>query len=85
MWSDAADDGKVYNATQRAITRSVTAAKKLGVDNRFVYQNYAAQGQDVFAGYGEANRQRLIEISEKYDPKGIFQKLQPGYFKLGRF
>lgn len=82
-WSDAADDARVYSATQRVIERSVTAAKKLGVDNKYIYQNYAAKGQDVFAGYGEANRQRLIKISEKYDPKGVFQKLQPGYFKLG--
>ncbi|KAI4128306.1 MAG: hypothetical protein LQ338_002805 [Usnochroma carphineum] len=85
MWSNAADDNKIYSATQGVIERSVAAAKKLGVDNKYIYQNYAAKGQDVFAGYGEANRQRLIKISEKYDPKGVFQKLQPGYFKLGRF
>ena len=85
MWSDAADDDKVYAATSRVIQRSTDAAKKLGVYNKYIYQNYAAKGQDVFAGYGEANRQRLIKISEKYDTKGVFQKLQPGYFKLGRF
>ncbi|KAL8833011.1 MAG: hypothetical protein Q9170_004573 [Blastenia crenularia] len=85
MWSNAADDDKFYAASSRIIKRSVDAAKKLGVHNEYIYQNYAAKGQDVFAGYGEANRQRLIKISEKYDPKGVFQKLQPGYFKLGRF
>lgn len=84
-WSDPAEDSKIYSATQRVIDRSVATATKLGVDNRFIYQNYAAKGQNVFAGYGEANRQRLIKISEKYDPKGVFQKLQPGYFKLGRY
>lgn len=85
MWSNATDDEKIYAATSKVIQRSIDAAKKLGVYNRYIYQNYAAKGQDVFAGYGEENRQRLIEISEKYDPKGVFQKLQPGYFKLGRF
>ncbi|KAL8940032.1 MAG: hypothetical protein Q9216_003031 [Gyalolechia sp. 2 TL-2023] len=85
MWSDAADDEKIYAATSKVIQRSIDAAKRLGVYNQYIYQNYAAKGQDVFAGYGEANRKRLIEISKKYDPKGVFQKLQPGYFKLGRF
>lgn len=84
-WSDAADDAQVYSATQRVIDRSITVAEKLGVANKYIYQNYAAKDQDVLAGYGEVNRQRLIKISEKYDPKGVFQKLQPGYFKLGRF
>ncbi|KAL8906887.1 MAG: hypothetical protein Q9207_001742 [Kuettlingeria erythrocarpa] len=84
-WSDAADDAQIYSVTRRVIDRSITVAKKLGVANKYIYQNYAAKGQDVFAGYGEVNRQRLIKISEKYDPKGVFQKLQPGYFKLGRF
>ncbi len=84
-WSDAADDALIYSTTRRVIDRSIDVAKQLGVANKYIYQNYAAKGQDVFAGYGEVNRQRLIKISEKYDPKGVFQKLQPGYFKLGRF
>ena len=45
----------------------------------------AMQSQDVFGGYGEENRKRLIAISERYDPRGVFQRLQPEYFKLGRF
>lgn len=85
QWSSSADDSTVYSTTQRVIERSVAAAKTLGVDNKYIYQNYAAKGQDVFAGYGETNQRRLIEISKRYDPKGVFQKLQPGYFKLGRF
>lgn len=64
------------------IDRTTAAAKALGLDYRFIYQNYAAKGQDVFEGYGEGNKRRLVEISEKYDPEQVFQKLQPGYFKL---
>ncbi|KAI4094939.1 MAG: hypothetical protein L6R37_007152 [Teloschistes peruensis] len=85
MWSNAADDKKFYAATSRVIQRSISLAKKLGVYNRYIYQNYAAKGQEVFEGYGEENRKKLVRISEKYDPEGVFQKLQPGYFKLGRF
>jgi hypothetical protein len=38
--------------------------------------------QDVFAGYGEENRGKMKEIQRKYDPEGIFDRLQPGYFKV---
>ena len=48
----------------------------------FLYQNYAAAEQKVFAGYGQSNWKRLREISLKYDPDRVWQKLQPGYFKL---
>jgi hypothetical protein len=45
-------------------------------------QNYAGAAQDVFAGYGEKNRERLRDIQSKYDPEGVFSRLQPGGFKL---
>lgn len=69
-------------AASSFIDRSTAAAKDMGLDYKFIYQNYAAKGQDVFGGYGEANKQRLIKISENYDPERVFQELQPGYFKL---
>ncbi len=72
----------ILAAAARFTDRCVAAARARGLDNRFIYQNYAAEGQQVFAGYGEANRARLVAISEKYDPEGVFRKLQPGYFKL---
>lgn len=28
------------------------------------------------------NKQRLQDIAAKYDPRAVFQRLQPGYFKL---
>ena len=60
----------------------IVAAKDLGVYHRYIYQNYANITQDVFAGYGEENRERLREIQKKYDPEGVFSRLQPGYFKV---
>ena len=47
-----------------------------------MYQNYADCEQDVFAGYGKENWDRLRGIQKKYDPEGVFSKLQPGYFKV---
>jgi hypothetical protein len=37
----------------------------------------------VIASYG-TSKEKLKTIAKKYDPKEVFQKLQPGYFKLDR-
>jgi FAD/FMN-containing dehydrogenase len=81
-WSDAADDERVYRATERFVARSVALAEEMDLQHRFVYMNYASLDQDVFGGYGEENHERLKRVQEKYDPEGVFKSLQPGYFKL---
>ena len=82
MWSDVADDERIIASTQRIRDGAVKIAESMGLGYRYVYQNYASLDQDVFAGYGEGNKRRLVEISRKYDPEQVFQELQPGYFKL---
>lgn len=81
-WTNASDDDKVFATIDRFVSRAVELATNMGLDNRFIYMNYASQDQDVFAGYGEENEMRLKEIQKKYDPDGVFERLQPGYFKL---
>ena len=81
-WSSPSSDALILAAGASFISRCTAAAKARGLDYKFIYQNYAAEGQRVFDGYGETNKARLIEVSEKYDPEKVFQKLQPGYFKL---
>lgn len=76
------DDQRVMTAAADFVDRAVAAAKTTGLDYKFIYQNYAAKDQEVFDGYGEVNKQRLVDISHRYDPGQVFQKLQPGYFKL---
>lgn len=82
MWKDEADDEAVIRAARSSINRMVEKSKELGVEHRYLYQNYASGEQDVMGGYGEENRAKLKEISKKYDPDQVFQVLQPGYFKL---
>ncbi|MCJ1461410.1 hypothetical protein MMC07_000007 [Pseudocyphellaria aurata] len=82
-WSSADDDARMYATSDRIIDTSIAAAKEMHLDHRYIYQNYASHRQDVFAGYGPVNHDRLVQISRKYDPNQIFQTLQPGYFKLG--
>ena len=82
QWNNIADDVKVLAAGRNIINRSVAEAKARGLSFRYIYQNYAAAEQNVFEGYGSANHAKLRAISQKYDPEGVFQTLQPGYFKL---
>ncbi|KAG9380885.1 FAD binding domain containing protein [Pyrenophora tritici-repentis] len=81
-WADSADDERLHQFTARVEKRAVAAAKAKGKHNDYIYMNYGSQYQDVVAGYGSANKARMIAVSHKYDPHGVFQQLQPGYFKL---
>ncbi|KAL7782208.1 hypothetical protein V8C37DRAFT_397964 [Trichoderma ceciliae] len=82
-WSNAFDDQRVLAAAQNMVSRSIAAARAQGLDHPYLYQNYASQQQKVFSSYGKDNLARLKSVSAKYDPQQVWQKLQPGYFKLG--
>ena len=82
QWSNSSYDAQQAAARDAIINESLTAGEAMGLSNRFIYQNYASLNQDVFAGYGAASLKRLREVAKEYDPEGVFQKLQPGYFKL---
>ncbi|KAF2124148.1 FAD binding domain-containing protein [Dothidotthia symphoricarpi CBS 119687] len=82
MWTDSADAARVASFTNELEQRLTAEAKAKGLDNDFIYMNYASFHQDVVASYGSASKQKLKTIAAKYDPTAVFQKLQPGYFKL---
>jgi hypothetical protein len=81
-YSDPADDEKVHNANDRFMNRAVALSKEMGLDHRYIYQNYANQTQDVFAGLSPENKQRLLQIQKKHDPERVLSRLQPGAFRL---
>ncbi len=81
-WTDEADDAAVNAAASAWLRASKAATVKAGSASEFLYLNYADQGQDVIAGYGEGNRMELRRVSRVYDPEGVFQKAVVGGFKL---
>ena len=81
-YSDPADDEKVHQANDNIMNKAVALAKKMGLDHRYIYQNYANQTQDVFAGLSPDNKQRLLQIQKRHDPKRVLSRLQPGAFRL---
>ncbi|KXT15390.1 hypothetical protein AC579_2219 [Pseudocercospora musae] len=82
MWWDSSQDEEVSAFARTVMDRCVEASRTLGAFHPYIYQNYAAKEQQVFESYGQANLKRLRVVSEKYDPDGVFQRLQPGYHKL---
>ena len=84
QWSEASDDAAINAATQSLLRQAIQYAKSQGQYNPYLYLNYALQQQDPIAGYGKDNQAFLRRISKKYDPRGVFQKIVPGGFKLYR-
>ncbi|KAF5545716.1 FAD binding domain-containing protein [Fusarium mexicanum] len=84
MWNNKSDDDAIYSWISDIFQVVTKEAKARGVNNDYVYMNYASQYQDVIASYGSGNKAKLKTIAKKYDPQQVFQQLQPGYFKLDR-
>lgn len=82
QWSDIADTTRLNKFAASLKDRSVAAIKAKGKDVPYLYMNYASPWQDPVAGYGATNKARLQQISKRYDPTGVFERLQPGFFKL---
>ena len=82
IWALASDDTHVVQAIRSFIQAVDEAAERQGLASRYVYLNYAYAGQDPLRGYGRESRERLREVSRRYDPEGFFQTGVPGGFKL---
>lgn len=81
-WSNSADDSRLNQFAAKVKDRVVAVATSKGKAHPYLYMNYASPYQDPVSGYGAASQARLKAISKKYDPAGVFEELQPGYFKL---
>lgn len=84
QWSDEKDDDAVYRLASDVLSSTKEESIRRGAESDYVYMNYASMFQDVISSYGQANKARLLKVTKKYDPQQVFQKLQPGYFKLKR-
>jgi hypothetical protein len=81
-WDSAADDALFTAAINAQIDGINAFAASLGKSNPWIYTNYADVSQNPLAGYGAANIAKIKAAAAKYDPTAIFQRLQPGGFKI---
>lgn len=81
-WSDAADDAAMYAMSDRFYAAAKATATAQGLLHPYIYMNYADRSQDVFTGYGAANKAKLLATADKYDSFSLFRSLLPGGHKL---
>ncbi|KAH8121748.1 hypothetical protein FP744_10002253 [Trichoderma asperellum] len=81
-WTNIKHDESIYKAANVFMEKAEKAARARGTFHRYRVLNYSAAYQDIYGGYGEENRKRLLEIRAKYDPDDIMSKLRPGIIQL---
>lgn len=81
-WQDASQDSAIYKDAKAFIDNITAESRKRGLASTYIYMNYASPYQKVIEGYGSTNVAKLKSIAKKYDPMEVYQRLQPGGFKL---
>lgn len=81
-WKNEEDDELVIQTFKQALERIDKDAEFRGTAVPYKYMNYAYDFQNPIASYGPELHKRLHEVSNKYDPEGMFQSAVPGGFKL---
>ncbi|KAF2867471.1 hypothetical protein BDV95DRAFT_610863 [Massariosphaeria phaeospora] len=77
-------DQMFRNVGIETAARFSTVGKANGSYLPFLYMNDATRDQSPLASYPAANIAKLKTIAQKYDPKGVFQKLQNDGFLLSK-
>ena len=80
--TEEADQPPVLELAKELVGRLEDYATILGGNKGWHYLNYAYVDQDPVAGYGEGNIAKVKAVSNKYDPRGVFQELRHSGFKL---
>ena len=82
-WNGTQYDEQVHAWVKETTWAIGNATQEAGVWDPFTYMGDSTYFQDIYDGYGEKNKQRLLDVSRKYDPERVFQKLLPGGYKIG--
>ncbi|KAK6853706.1 hypothetical protein PG995_010518 [Apiospora arundinis] len=82
-WIGSEYDDAVFAWAEKTTNAINAATKAAGIFDAFNYMGDAAGFQEIYQGYGATNEARLRDVSRKYDPERVFQKLLPGGFKIG--
>lgn len=82
-WKGTGYDDAVHAWVKNTTQAINDATKEAGLYDPFTYMGDATYFQEIYEGYGAENKQRLLDVSRKYDPERVFQKLLPGGYKIG--
>lgn len=81
-WTNASDDSLVYATAQSLLNNIAEATQKLGGLDGYIYANYAGKNENVIQSYGSASLNKLRQVRQEVDPKGIFTHQVPGGYKI---
>ncbi|KAI1172627.1 hypothetical protein F4777DRAFT_581779 [Nemania sp. FL0916] len=81
-WVNPADDERILGTFKEALEKIDKEAADRNQSINFKFLNYSFTFQDPIGSYGAENKQRLQQVSKKFDPEGLFQKGVPGGWKL---
>lgn len=82
QYTSSSSDTDIETTTQQLSASIQALASKTGDLNGWIYLNYADESQGVVKSYGRRSVERMRAVSARVDPLGLFQKAQPGGFKL---
>jgi hypothetical protein len=76
------DDAAAQKAVDTMAESVQSLAKARGLLLDFLCMSFATASQKVLRSYGADNVKRVQDTAAKYDPEGVFQKLQYNGFLL---
>ncbi|KAB8267307.1 6-hydroxy-D-nicotine oxidase [Aspergillus minisclerotigenes] len=79
---EGSDDDVAQQAVNKMSETVHSLARKAGLLLDFKCMSFSMASQRVLGSYGAENIKRMQEAAAKYDPEGVFQKLQYGGFLL---
>ncbi|KAF2803576.1 FAD-binding domain-containing protein [Mytilinidion resinicola] len=84
QWTDDVDDGLARKKLRELVGGIESLAKVRGKLLDFQFMNDASYTQSPLQSYGVESLESLRAVSRKWDPEGVFQKLQSSGFLLSR-
>nr|AGK29869.1 FAD-binding protein [Volvariella volvacea] len=73
-----ADSDPVFAAHEQFVEELRSVAASRGLLHRYIMWNYSGFNQQVIGSYGDANVAFMKDVSRRYDPTGVFQRLVGG-------
>ncbi|KAJ4410612.1 hypothetical protein N0V82_009203 [Gnomoniopsis sp. IMI 355080] len=83
-WYKESDDEMVRNVSIATTDKWQELGEERGSYIDYIYHNDASRDQNPISTYGTDNIAKLKDISAKYDPNQVFQKLQGNGFLLSK-
>ncbi|RYP15330.1 hypothetical protein DL765_005786 [Monosporascus sp. GIB2] len=81
-WPKDGDDAAAQHAVNTMARTVQLLAKERGLHLDYLSMSFANASQEVLRSYGSENVKKMQETAAKYDPNGVFQKLQNDGFLL---